>query len=349
MIRFDFSEKFHGLLCAGMICFPFATFAAEQGQPNVTAVKPPQVVLTNVPLTGTLPPATPQPPQPVASPAALTNLVFDVETKEYEAKLGEATALFTFHLKNVSDVPVHVLRVNASCGCTAAKLPPMPWVIQPGTNEELNATMQLAGKPPGKTTKTLTISSTNGTKTIFVTAIIPAPPATMTEAARQKNLELAKSDRQTVFKNDCASCHAEKGKGLLGAALYKADCGICHDSEHRADGVQDIASLNRPPDTNYWRTTIAKGIEKPGSLMPAFAQENGGPLTKEQIDSLVTYMTTDFPRDHKPTPQIKLPAAIPAPGNQPPHASVSPGPPLPPGIPGQPQAVVLPTVQPIKK
>ena len=345
MIGFNFAEKLPGLLGLGIICLPLATFA----QPKQTDAKQPaQVTLTNNPLVVTPPPAPPQPPQPAASPAALTNLVFDAETKEYEAKLGEGIATFTFHLKNVSGVPVHVLGVHASCGCTAAKLPPMPWVIRPGTNEELSATMQLAGKPPGKTMKTLTISSTNGTKTIFVTAIIPAPPIAMTEADRQKNMELAAKDRQAIFKNDCAKCHVDKSKGLLGAKLYVEACGICHDSPIRAQMIPDLASLNHPVDANFWRTITAEG--KLNSMMPAFAQEHGGPLTKEQIDSLVTYMTTDFPRDHKPTVQIKLPAAAPASSNQQPRAAISPGlPPPPPAVPGQRQAGVFPTVQPINK
>jgi mono/diheme cytochrome c family protein len=176
----------------------------------------------------------------------------------------------------------------------------------------------------------------------------------MTEADRQKNQELAKADRQAIFKNDCASCHSEKGKGLFGAALYKADCAICHDAEHRASFVPDIAALNRPPDTNYWLTTIAKGVEKPGSLMPAFAQEHGGPLTKEQVDSLVAYMITDYPKDHKPTAHDHKadapshPEAAPQPSK--PQATAAPGlPPSPPAIPGQQPATTTPTVQPVKK
>ncbi len=362
MIGSNFSEKFLGLLCGGMIFLPFVVCADEAVKSAATAKQPAQVIVSNLPVVvaptpqvivsnpavAVTPPATP--PKPAVPPGVImTNLVFDAETKEYQAKSNE-TATFKFNFKNVSDVPVHIIGVHASCGCTAAKLPAMPWVIQPGANDELNATMNLAGKPPGsKQTKTLTIQSTNGTKTLYVTGIAAQPPAGMVEDDRKKNQELAKNDRQAVFKNDCASCHVTPALGKMGKELYTVACGICHDSEHRASMVPDILALNRPPDTNYWRAMIANGVEKPGSLMPAFAQEHGGPLKKEQIDSLVVYMTTDFPREHKPTVQIKPPAAIPAPSNQPPQASVSPGPPPPPGIPGSPQAVILPTVQPVKK
>jgi mono/diheme cytochrome c family protein len=342
MIGHCFSRMLPTMMCAAAVVF--ASRISAQQPVALAEPKPQGILITNSP-----PLLTVQPAQPTPSPTALTNLVFDAETKEFHAKAGDTEANFVFHFKNASDVPVHVLSVRASCGCTTAKLPAMPWVISAGTNDELSAKMTLAGKPPGETTKTLTIQSTNGTKILFVKVIIPAPSqAGMTASDRAKNQELAKADRQAVFKNDCASCHVTPTVGKMGKELYTTACGICHDSEHRASMVPDIAALNRPPDTNYWRTTIADGVSKPGSLMPAFSQDHGGPLTKAQIDSLVAYMITDFPREHKPTVQIKPPTAIPAPSNQPPRAAISPAPPLPPGIPGQAQ-VSFPTVQPVKK
>jgi mono/diheme cytochrome c family protein len=46
---------------------------------------------------------------------------------------------------------------------------------------------------------------------------------------------------------------------------------------------------------------------KAGSLMPAFAQEHGGPLNKEQIASLINYLSTDFPHTNA------VPVATPVP------------------------------------
>lgn len=353
MICSSFSDKFRGLLCAGIICLPFVVRATDQLQAvakpqqlaqATVANNPPAATtpLANNPVTAT-PPVTPKPavvtPPPYTPPPVLTNLVFDAETKEFKAKQGDSLATFSFHITNNSDVPVHITGVAASCGCTAAQLPPMPWVIQPHSNDVLNATMTLAGKPPGEVTKVLTINSTNGVKQVFVKSIIPKPE-TGTEADRQKNMELAKADRQAIFKNDCAKCHVEKSKGLVGAPLYKEACGICHDSPARAQQVPDLHNLNHPTDAAFWKTITADG--KPNTLMPAFSTEHGGPLSKEQIDSLVAYLTTDFAKE-KSTPQTKLPPAAPA--AQPPHAAA---PPLPPGIPGKSQVVTFPTVQPLK-
>jgi mono/diheme cytochrome c family protein len=134
-----------------------------------------------------------------------------------------------------------------------------------------------------------------------VKAIVP-PPAEMLN--REKNQEVAKADRQAVFRNDCATCHVDKSKGLLGAALYQQACGICHESDHRATFVPNLAALNHPTDANYWRLMIAEGKDK--TLMPAFSQARGGPLSKDQIESLVTYLTTEFPLNRRPAPDVRI-------------------------------------------
>jgi hypothetical protein len=97
--------------------------------------------------------------------------------------------------------------------------------------------------------------------------------------------------------------------------------------------VPDLGSLNHPVDSSFWRIMIIDGKEK--TLMPAFAMARGGPLTPEQIDSLVVYLVKDFPREHKPTPQIQLPPA--APPAIPPPQVRAPSPP-----PSQIQWVTLP-------
>ena len=76
---------------------------------------------------------------------------------------------------------------------------------------------------------------------------------------------------------------------------------------------------NHPVDAAFWKTMIRVG--KPNSMMPGFAHDQNGPLSPAQIDSLVSYLMTEFPRDHKPTPQIKPPEASPPAAN---HAALNP-------------------------
>jgi len=254
-----------------------------------------------------VPDATPQPPA----------LVFDAESKDYNPKPGEATAPFVFNLTNVSASEIIISNVTTSCGCTVAQLPAQPWHLAPGTNGQIKATMNLAGKM-GHVTKTLTVYSSVGIKALHVNVTMPAPqPATVAENARgdrNKNMELAKADRQAVFKGDCRSCHVDKGSAKLGKELYAADCGICHDSPIRASMVPDLRAPKTPRNHSYWINWIAYG--RPGSMMPAFGEKDGGPLSKEQIESLVTYLSENFPQGAVPTP-IVAPAHPPLPHPQP--------------------------------
>jgi mono/diheme cytochrome c family protein len=48
--------------------------------------------------------------------------------------------------------------------------------------------------------------------------------------------------------------------------------------------------------------------------MPAFDANKGGPLTEEQVTSLVAYLSTEFPKEPVPAPlQAQPAAATPAP------------------------------------
>jgi mono/diheme cytochrome c family protein len=71
-----------------------------------------------------------------------------------------------------------------------------------------------------------------------------------------------------LFDQNCAVCHGANGEGRVGAVLAK----------------------NWPairPDLAV-RTTIQNGI--PGSVMPAWSQVNGGPLTDGDINDLTAYI-----------------------------------------------------------
>ena len=69
--------------------------------------------------------------------------------------------------------------------------------------------------------------------------------------------------------------------------LYSANCAGCHGVYGQNGGAADLANPEYQAliDDASMREVISKG-EK-GTLMPAFAQENGGQLTGKQIDALV--------------------------------------------------------------
>ncbi len=228
--------------------------------------------------------------------SALVALAWDAESKDFKAKAGEGMASFVFFFTNISAAEVVISNVTTTCGCTVAQLPSQPWHLAPGTNGELKVTMNLAGKL-GRVTKEVSVNSSAGTKVLRVRVTIPATSAAVTENARgdrAANMEAAKANRQAIFQGDCISCHVTKGAGKFGKELFVADCAICHDTPHRAAMVPDLRAPRTPRDHAYWANWITSG--RAGSLMPAFGEKEGGPLSQGQIDSLVTYLMENFPK-----------------------------------------------------
>lgn len=221
-------------------------------------------------------------------------VVWDALQKDSSPKSGDATAEFKFSVTNLSDGDVIIDHAQGSCSCTVAKLPSQPWHLLPHTNGQINVSVNLAGKS-GTLFKTVTVFYSNLPPTILrVTVHVPESPAML----RDRNQKAAQADRQLVFKGDCAKCHADPakdktGKEVMGKALYVAVCGVCHEANPRATMVSDLHALNHPTNYEYWRQWIING--KPGTLMPAFAANQGGPLSDKQIVSLAKLLTKAFP------------------------------------------------------
>ena len=221
-------------------------------------------------------------------------LAWDELLKAADTTNGQDFAHFVFNFTNVTQLPVTILDVHPSCGCTTVELPSRPWTIPPRTSGQIKLAVNLAGKA-GVVFKTANVATDHGKKDLMLRLNIapPPPPRMMSEAERAAATAAAKVDRQAVFRGDCASCHSPKSPGIYGAELYKAVCAVCHESEHRASVVTDLHAIKVPTNEEFWKAWIVSG--KPGSLMPAFAQAQGGPLTDLQIASLAAFMNMQFP------------------------------------------------------
>jgi len=277
--------------CLGFACA--VTVAALPGPPP-----PPPPESTKAP--PTVYAATVLPPQEEKG------LTLDAAVKEYTVKPGEESVGFTFAVKNISTKEIVINQVRTSCGCSIARLPSQPWKLAPGEGGNIQLTVDVRGKT-GELIKTATIDTATSFKEMTFKVNIPATAngADLT-ANRARNMELATANRQAVFKGDCAKCHVAPSVGQMGAGLYVSACSICHDAAHRATMVPDLHALNHPTDRDFWRTMIVHG--KPGTLMPAFAASQGGPLTDKQVDSLVDYLVNEFALNRPLNPAPAEPA-----------------------------------------
>jgi mono/diheme cytochrome c family protein len=301
------------------------------------------------------------PSRPIWSPAPRTNapLVWDAMSKETRVKLGETNLAFSFTCTNVSAEEVQIHQTQTSCGCTVATLPSYPYRIAPGAEGKLDVRMDIRGKY-GMVTKTITVATSFGVQYLTVTARIPDPILEQTTATtahlqqmkqqeREANAKAAQTDRQLVFKGSCAVCHTTPLIGKTGKELFDNACGICHDAHPRATMVPDLRAGNRPATYDYWAQWVMAG--KPNTLMPAFAKPNGGPLTDDQMLSLVDYLVGPFqktvqasqpalaaptvtpltlpPTPANPQPSMQMPRRNP-PMTQPTAQSPRPTPPMPP-------------------
>jgi mono/diheme cytochrome c family protein len=70
--------------------------------------------------------------------------------------------------------------------------------------------------------------------------------------------------------------------------------------------VPDLRMLPFATNRDFWKIIATHG--KPGTLMPAFVQAGGGPLTDAQIDSIAAYLLQVYSPGHPATPGASNPA-----------------------------------------
>lgn len=180
-----------------------------------------------------------------------------------------------FKVHNTGDEPLVVSDVHATCGCTATLLDKK--TIAPGDSANLKVTLDPRGKGIGPIDKMIYItsnSSTGPTDSLTISAKIMAVHAGTMMTVKN------------IFTGDCRKCHEDKGEGKLGFDLFTADCYMCHSTSKKAHAPHLGKMLTMAhPDTTLFRL-IAEG--EPGTNMPAYAKAHGGPLSEEQIHSLVS-------------------------------------------------------------
>lgn len=250
----------------------------------VTSAKPPAFPgATNTP---TYLPEAPVPDRPL--PKALLAWANDEMATNILAGSGSAHGVFYF--TNISHVPVVIQDVQPTCGCTTIQAPNLPWKIPPGHDGQFGVTVNLLGKAREQT-KFVYVQTDKGFKVLaFKLNILPPVLPFQAVADRSRALALAKIDRQAVFHGACAACHLKAGESQDGRTLYYAMCSICHEGRNRVATKTDLYAIKTPTNVTFWIDWIAHS--QPGSLMPAFAINNGGPLSETQIANIARYLNT---------------------------------------------------------
>ena len=167
-------------------------------------------------------------PKPDSTPAGPT-LVFDAQTKEYKADAEEDSAQITFYATNVWTNTIVIQAVYASCHCSSASLPAYTWILPPGSSGAVTAQIDLSGSEEGTVTKTLTFFTSLGERELTLKVSLTPPP--LPEDERKAAMSKASAGATAIFKGDCATCHLDKARGLLGKDLYAATCGHCHEDK----------------------------------------------------------------------------------------------------------------------
>lgn len=220
-------------------------------------------------------------------------LAWDAIQKTTNVTVDVPRAHFEFNFTNVTTSSVTILNVHPSCGCTTAELPPTPWTIPSGGTGLIGLNVNIHGTG-GTLFKSVTVTTDKGNKMLILRInLLPAPAVKLTDEEMLAGIMAARVDRQAVFRGKCADCHNHDLAGKYDRELFQSACAICHEAQHRATMVPDLSQLKVPTNAEFWRVWISGG--KPGSLMPAFDQSQGGPLNDMQIASLARYLNTIYP------------------------------------------------------
>lgn len=204
------------------------------------------------------------------------------ETQRYNfGKTNQGTKVqYPFLFTNVGAGDLVLYQLKTTCGCTAAIASTGPY--HSGEKGAITVTYDSRGKV-GFTTKEITVHSND-----------PKSPHSLTLEG-VVNIDATHPEikpGEVLFSGSCAECHSVPAKGKVGKELYDSVCHMCHDFPQES-GKKWVAP-NKLSLSKLSRRKLKKNISKgiPYTSMSAFSNEESGPLTDKQIDSLIDYLYT---------------------------------------------------------
>lgn len=198
----------------------------------------------------------------------------------------------SFKITNAGWKPLKVFDVKTDCGCTD-----LSWtqkLIEPGQSADLSVHIDTAMKQ-GHVTKQIRFAS-NDPKMSFGAVFIEADVENLHTA-------MGETGKAKIFTEEkCMHCHVDMGVGAFGQDLFEGDCAMCHrmqeESKILVGPALEKGTYKDPAYIEHVRQVISYG-SKTHRSMPGFLADAGGPLTKEQVDSLVEYLKSlNKPENH---------------------------------------------------
>ena len=144
--------------------------------------------------------------------------------------------------------------------------------LKPGEKGKIRVSVNVQGKS-GVVFKSIRVYTND--PNINVTSL------TVTMIVKDK-LHIKKHEAKAIFFGECKNCHVDRGTGKTGIELFISDCIMCHESGKSAMSIKEMQ--NKPKE--YLIRSIEDGVIK--TSMPGWHIKNNGPLTAEEIRSLVS-------------------------------------------------------------
>jgi mono/diheme cytochrome c family protein len=193
----------------------------------------------------------------------------------------------TFTLRNTGVEILKIFDVVPSCGCMVASIESRS--VIPGGATSVLVNINTNGKSSGHITKTVKVHSSSlvdSVKTLTLTATLFDTSMMGATAHAGGRMHVT-----GIFEGKCAQCHVTKGIGKLNAGLFEASCAMCHDASTDHSPAKPLSDLRaRLLSPERLRIAIGEGIAN--SNMPAFGKAHGGPLSEEQIQSLIHFIAS---------------------------------------------------------
>lgn len=194
-----------------------------------------------------------------------------------------------FTIKNAGNETLRVLKTYASCGCTTPSIKKTS--LKPNETVVLDVLIDTSMKQ-GNVTKTVDVTTNDKRRPVVSLAI--------SMVVKDRHNGLSENEKAKILTDEkCMGCHVAQGVGTFGKELYEADCAMCHgkDAEGAVGPCLTFGDYDSAVYRKHIRDVIAHG-SKVHRSMPGFEETSGGPLSVEQVDSLVTFLAK-LTRDKK--------------------------------------------------